>query len=141
MLKVYDNKTAPIVVAATDLPHDQILIEGLVLEAYIGVFDFEYGQTQPVRFDLVVDIKPLSLQASHETHNHETHNIVRYDHIVANIRAILSKGHIDLVETLAEQVAEACLTYERANQVCVTVAKLDAIKDAKAVGVRITRRK
>jgi len=84
----------------------------------------------------VVDIKPLSLQASHETHN-----IVRYDHIVANIRAILSKGHIDLVETLAEQVAEACLTYERANQVCVTVAKLDAIKDAKAVGVRITRRK
>jgi len=136
MLKVYDNKTAPIVVAATDLPHDQILIEGLVLEAYIGVFDFEHGQTQPVRFDLVVDIKPLSLQASHETHN-----IVRYDHIVANIRAILSKGHIDLVETLAEQVAEACLTYERANQVCVTVAKLDAIKDAKAVGVRITRRK
>jgi len=136
MLKVYDNKTAPQAIEDTDLPYDQILIEGLVLEAYIGVFDFEYGKVQPVRFDLVVDIKPLSLEASHETHN-----IVRYDHIVTDIKNILAKGHVDLVETLAEQVAEACLAYDRASQVCVTVAKLDAIDEAQAVGVRITRRK
>jgi len=136
MLKVYNNKTGPVAVETADLPYDQILIEGLVLEAYIGVFDFEYGKSQPVRFDLVVDILPLSQEASHETHN-----IVRYDHIVADIKAILVKGHVDLVETLAEQVAQACLRYDRASQVCVTVAKLDAIDNAQAVGVRITRRK
>lgn len=136
MLKVYDTKTTPIAADKFDLPYDQILIEALVLQAQIGVFDFEYGRTQPVRFDVVVDIEPL--QANSE---HETHNIVRYDHVVEDIKKILDEGHIDLVETLAERIAAACLIYQRAFQVCVTVAKLDAIEDAKSVGVRITRRK
>ena len=136
MLKVYDNIAAQVAVKAKDLPLDQILIEGLVLDAYIGVFDFEQGKTQPVRFDILVDIQPLTKEASHETHN-----VVRYDHIIADVKSILSSGHVDLVETLAEQVAKACLSYERASQVSVTVAKLEAIDEAKAVGVRITRRK
>ena len=136
MLKVYDNKTVSVATETADVPCDQILIEALVLQAQIGVFDFEYGQDQSVRFDLVVDIEPLAADAAHETHN-----IVRYDHIVADIKAILKEGHIDLVETLAERVATASLLYERARQVCVTVAKLDAIDEAKSVGVRITRRK
>lgn len=136
MLKVYDNIAAPIAAKATDLPLDQILVEGLVLEAYIGVFDFEQGQTQPVRFDILVDVEPLLTDAVHETHN-----VVRYDHIVTDIKTILAAGHVDLVETLAEQIANACLAYERASQVRVTVAKLEAIDEAAAVGVRITRRK
>ena len=136
MLKVYDNTAAQPATQAADLPYDQILIEGLVLEAFIGVFDLEYGKAQPVRFDLVIDIEPLSQEAIHETHN-----IVRYDHIVTDIKAILAGGHVDLVETLAEQVAKACLAYDRAHQACVSVAKLDAIDEAQAVGVRITRRK
>lgn len=136
MLKVYDNIAAPIAAKATDLPLDQILVEGLVLEAYIGVFDFEQGQTQPVRFDILVDVEPLLTDAVHETQN-----VVRYDHIVTDIKTILAAGHVDLVETLAEQIAKACLAYERASQVSVTVAKLEAIDEAAAVGVRITRRK
>ncbi len=136
MLKVYDNKITSRAQGVAHLPCDQILIEGLVLPVEIGVFDFECGQEQSVRFDLVVDIEPLAAEASHETHN-----IVRYDHIVADIKTIINEGHIDLVETLAERIAAACLLYERARQVCVSVLKLDAIEDAQSVGVRITRRK
>lgn len=136
MLKVYDNSAAPVAAKANDLPLDQILIEGLILDAYIGVFDFEQGKTQSVRFDVSVDVEPLVADAVHETYN-----VVRYDHIVTDIKTILAAGHVDLVETLAEQIAKACLGYERANQVSVTVAKLEAIEEAKAVGVRITRRK
>ena len=136
MLKVYDNTTAPIKVAEHDMPCDQILIQGLVLQASIGVFDFEHKKKQPVRFDIVLDIKPLSSEASHETHN-----IVRYDHVVADIKSIIAGGHIELIEILAEQVADICLRFDRAVQVCVTIAKLDIIDEADAVGVRITRRK
>ena len=135
MLKVLENTGTVLEPAKDDLPLDQILIEGLVLQAFIGMFAHEYDAPQPIRFDVTVDILPLS-----QMDNHDTDNIVRYDHIVAHIKAILAKGHIDLVETLAEDVAQGCLSYDRAEQVCVTIAKLNAFQEAEAVGVRITRR-
>lgn len=136
MLKVIKNTDGIVDAETQDLPPDQILIEGLTLPGFIGVFAHEYDAAQTIRFDVIVDIAPLTA-----TDQHDTANIVRYDHIVADIKDILAVGHIDLVETLAEDVARACLSYSRAQQVCVTVAKPYAIEDAEAVGVRITRRK
>jgi dihydroneopterin aldolase len=135
MLKVLDTTSAALTKPATDLPRDQILIEGLVLSAFIGVFEHEYETRQAVRFDVTVDVSPLEHEGEHQMDN-----IVRYDLIVADIKEILAKGHIELVETLAEDVAAACLSYGRAEQVCVTVAKPSAFDEAEAVGVRITRR-
>lgn len=136
MLKVIKSPESIIETAPQDLPLDQILIEGLTLPAFIGMFAHEYDAPQPIRFDVIVDIAPLTV-----TDEHDTDNIVRYDHIVADIKEILAAGHIDLVETLAEDVAKVCLSYNRAQQVCVTVAKPSAFEDADAVGIRITRRK
>lgn len=136
MLKVIKNTDAVIDAAAQDLPLDQILIEALTLPAFIGMFAHEYDAPQPIRFDVTVDITPLT-----GADEPDTDNIVRYDHIVADIKEILAAGHIDLVETLAEDIAKTCLSYNRAQQVCVTVAKPAAFEEAAAVGVRITRRK
>ena len=104
-------------------------------EAFIGVFEHEYVESQLVRLDVTVDISPLG-----QSDDYDAHNILRYDYIVADIKALLSTGHIDLVETLAEDIAKTCLSYDRAQQVCVTVAKPAAFEEADAVGVRITRR-
>ena len=136
MLKVIDTVTLAPAAETAELPRDQILIEGLVLPAFIGMFDHEYEAAQSVRFDVTVDVAPLGPQD-----DHDTQNIVRYDYIVADIKARLTEGHIDLVETLAEDIAKLCLAYDRAEQVCVTVAKLDAFNEAQGVGVRITRRR
>ena len=135
MLKVLENTAVPLAKPLADLPRDQILIEGLVLSAFIGVFEHEYEAAQSVRFDVTVDVSPLGPRDEPDAQN-----IVRYDYIVADIKAHLAKGHIDLVETLAEDIAALCLSYERAEQVCVAVAKLEAFEEAQAVGVRITRR-
>lgn len=136
MLKVLENSGASLAKNKDDLPRDQIIIEALVLSASIGVFDHEYISRQDLRFDVAVDVSPLTAEGKHDVQN-----IVRYDLIIADIKAILAKGHIDLVETLAEDVANVCLFYDRAEQVCVTVAKLSAFDEAGAVGVQITRRK
>ena len=136
MLKVLKTTEATLSPAVSDLPLDQILIEGLTLPAFIGMFAHEYDAPQPIRFDVTIDIAPLKL-----SDEHDTDNIVRYDHIVADIKEILARGHIDLVETLAEDVAKACLSYNRAQQVCVCVAKPAAFEEAEAVGVRISRRR
>jgi len=136
MLKVLDTTGATFSKTAEDMPLDQILIEGLTLPAFIGMFAHEYDAPQPIRFDVTIDIAPLK-----PADEHDTDNIVRYDHIVADIKEILAAGHIDLVETLAEDIAKACLSYNRAQQVCLTVAKPAAFEEAEAVGVRITRRR
>jgi len=136
MLKVIDTVTLAPLADTAELPLDQILIEGLVLPAFIGMFAHEYDAPQPIRFDVTVDIAPLT-----GADEPDTDNIVRYDHIVADIKEILAAGHIDLVETLAEDIAKTCLSYNRAQQVCVTVAKPAAFEEAAAVGVRITRRR
>jgi len=136
MLKVLKTTEATLSPAVSDLPLDQILIEGLTLPAFIGMFAHEYDAPQPIRFDVTIDIAPLK-----PADEHDTDNIVRYDHIVADIKEILAAGHIDLVETLAEDIAKACLSYNRAQQVCLTVAKPAAFEEAEAVGVRITRRR
>lgn len=117
------------------LPRDQVIIEDLILDAFIGVFDHEYTAKQALRFDITVDVAPLT-----SADDHDVNNIVRYDHIIADIQALLARGHVDLVETLAEDIAALCLAYVRAEQVTVTVAKLEAFEEAGAVGVRITRR-
>lgn len=135
MLKVINTPgltAAPHIKA--DLPPDQVLIEGLVLPANIGVFDHEYEAAQNVRFDVTVDLAPLTGNAEHDLHN-----IVRYDYIVADIKTHLAAGHVDLVETLAEDVAGIALAYTRAMTVTVAVIKLEAFDEAAGVGVRITR--
>ena len=62
-----------------------------------------------------------------------------YDTIIKGIKQIVARGHINLVETLAEEVAAHCLAHPRAASVKVTIEKLD--KEPGAVGVEIVRAK
>jgi len=50
---------------------------------------------------------------------------------------LLSQGHVDLVETLAERIADALLSYPRVCRVIARVEKLDVIEGR--VGIEITR--
>ncbi len=59
--------------------------------------------------------------------------------IISTIKGILAEGHINLVETLADEIATRCLAHPRAALVRVKIEKLD--KEPGAVGVEIVRRK
>lgn len=113
---------------------DQIFIEGLALDAFIGVFDHEYKATQRVSIDLVIDILPLE-----ESEDYTTSNIVRYDFVVRDIRALIKSGHIELVETMAENIADIVLGYDGVSKVAIKVSKLSAITEADGVGIKIVR--
>jgi len=115
---------------------DQIFIHDLVLDASIGIYESELTTTQPVKFNIILDIVPVA-----QGELHEEDNIVCYDSLCQGIRTIVGEGHIGLVETLAEQVAELCLKPSRARKVRVSVAKPSAIADAGDVGIQIVRSK
>ena len=115
-------------------PLDRVFMHDLMLDVEIGVYTHEKGVTQRVRFSVDVDLLPAS-----EALGDDIRNAFDYDIIVKGIKAIVARGHINLVETLAEDVARHCLAHPRASSVKVMIEKLD--KEPGAVGVEIVRAK
>ena len=68
-------------------------------------------------------------------------DVVCYENVVEKIRAIIDAGHINLVETLAENIAESILEDKRILEVKVRIEKLDIITDATSVGIEIIRKR
>jgi dihydroneopterin aldolase len=111
----------------------RILIRELVVQARIGVFKREKLGPQRVRIDVELDV------ADRPVRDERVGDVVRYDKLIAAIRAMLAQGHVNLVETLAERVAEICLAPADARAARVRVEKLDTDPDVGAVGVEIRR--
>jgi dihydroneopterin aldolase len=51
--------------------------------------------------------------------------VVDYEEIVERVRRIPAKGHINLIETLAEAVAERCLKDARLDAMRIRIEKLE----------------
>ena len=110
-----------------------VFIRDLELLAHIGIHGHEVTKHQPVRINVdlaVEDIVPLEDRLE---------RVVDYEAITLQIRALVAKGHINLAETLAEQIAQVCLEDARVRCVRVRVEKLHAVPGAESAGVEIER--
>jgi len=123
---------APMADAETRLRH--VFVRDLVLSARIGVYDHE--KTAPQRIRLNLD---LAVREGAATLDDRLENVVCYETVLKRVRAIVLAGHVNLVETLAERIAEACLEDSRVRRAQVRVEKLDVFPDASSVGVTIER--
>jgi len=110
---------------------DCVFVHDLVMPVAIGAYDFERGHTQRVRFNIDVDVRRMTAVPE------DIRDVFSYDLIVDGIKLILSRGHVDLVETLAEQIATALLTHPEVVSLKVRVEKLDVIDGC--VGIEIKR--
>jgi dihydroneopterin aldolase len=115
-------------------PLDRVFMHDLVLDVEIGVYTHEKGVTQRVRFSVDVELLPATVAI-----DDDIGRAFDYDTIIKGIKHIVARGHLNLVETLAEEVAAHCLVHPRAASVKVTIEKLD--KEPGAVGVEIVRAK
>ena len=64
----------------------------------------------------------------------ELARVVDYEKLADAVRGIVASGHVRLVETLAERIAEACLADRRVHLARVRVEKLDIFPDAASAG-------
>ena len=112
---------------------DRVFVHDLVLDVEIGVYTHEKGVMQRVRFSVDVDLIPA------DALNDDIRQAFDYDTIIKGIKAIIARGHINLVETLADEIATLCLAHPRAQSARVMIEKLD--KEPGAVGVEIVRAK
>jgi len=110
---------------------DRIFVRGLVLPVAIGVYDEEQDVTQKVSFTIEASVAPGSPQRD------AIAEVPSYDDLVGAVRAVVAAGHINLVETMAERIAERCLADKRIVSVLVRVEKLE--RGPASVGVEIVR--
>jgi dihydroneopterin aldolase len=117
--------------AATAIRH--VFIRNLELLAQIGVHGHEKGKMQPVRIN--VDLAVEDSAAIED----RLDQVVDYGAITKKIRGLVSKGHVNLAETMAERIAALCFEDARVKTARVRVEKLHALPGAESAGVEIER--
>lgn len=111
-----------------------VFIRDLVLSCSIGVHKHERVRAQRVRINL-----DFAVRENTGPVDDNLANVVCYEDVADSVRAIVGRGHVNLVETLAEEIATLCLEDARILSVRVRVEKLDVFTDARSVGVEIER--
>jgi dihydroneopterin aldolase len=131
-------------IAETARAARKMFIRDLVLQASIGVHAHEHTAPQRVRInlDLTIADDGAGERRSRAAIGHDDlSRVVDYEAIANRVRAIVTTGHVQLVETLAERLAETCLIDPRVMDVRVRVEKLDVFADAASAGVEVERRR
>ncbi len=108
------------VASATADPRDRISLRDHVVEVDIGAFQQERGHPQRVMFNVVVEVRPAPRPL-----NDDVDRILSYDRITEAIALELAAERLNLLETLAERVAERILAEPQAMRVFVRIEKLD----------------
>ena len=120
------------IASATADPRDRISLRDHVVEVEIGAFQKERGHTQRVMFNVVVEVRPAP-----QPLNDDVDRILSYDRITESIALELAAERLNLLETLAERVAERILAEPQAMRAFVRIEKLDV--GPYKLGVEIVR--
>lgn len=115
-------------------PLDRISLRDHIVEVEIGAFQAERGVTQRICFNVVVEVRPLT-----EAVDDDVDRILSYDRVTEAIASELKDERLNLLETLAERVADRILNEPQAVRVFVRIEKLD--RGPGALGVEIVRAK
>ncbi len=112
--------------------YDRISLRDHITEVEIGAFQVERGTTQRLCFDIVVEVRAASAPL-----DDDVDRILSYDTLAEAIAFELAAERLNLLETLAERVAERILQEPQAMRVFVRIQKLD--RGPGALGVEIAR--
>lgn len=114
----------------------RVFVRRLEVMASVGIFEVEkrYEQRIVVSVDLdVVD--------DYDGVSDRLDAVLDYGGIVAAVRSIVGQGHVHLIETLAERIADSCLADARVLVARISIEKPDIVEGCEAVGIAIERRR
>jgi dihydroneopterin aldolase len=106
--------------APDPLGRDCIFLKDWVIDCNIGVYAEEKGVTQKIRLSVDAYLAP-SVRAAAD--NMDT--VPSYTDIIDAVNDITGQGHINLIETLAEAIAERCLADPRIVAMRIRIEKLE----------------
>lgn len=113
---------------------DIIFLRELKLTTLIGVYEWEKLAPQTLQLDL-----DIAMPDNRACISDSIDDALDYAQVAQHIQTMLGEGHFSLLESLAERIAQIILKDFNAPWVRVSVAKLQAIRNCKLVGVSIER--
>lgn len=113
---------------------DVVFVKGLKVEAVIGVYAWERAITQPLLIDIA-----LETDVSRAAGSDDVNDALNYKAVCDDVSAWCQAIKAQLLEHLADKVADKLLTKYSCHKITLSIAKPTAIKQADAVGVQITR--
>ena len=116
----------------SDTELDRISVRDHIVEVEIGAFQVERGTTQRICFNVVVEVKSV-----HQVIDDDVDKILSYDKVTEAISDEVFAERVNLLETLAERIADRVLNEPQAHRVFVRIEKLD--RGPGALGVEIVR--
>jgi 7,8-dihydroneopterin aldolase/epimerase/oxygenase len=111
-----------------------VFVRDLEVMASIGIYEMEKQAKQRI----IVNID-LSVREADGPMQDDIGHVVSYEIVVKKVESILAEGHVQLVETLCEKIAQAALRDKRVLAARVRIEKPDIIPNARSVGVEIER--
>ncbi len=114
---------------------DTVFLHGLKCKAIIGARDWE----KRVRRDLVIDLD-MGLDLRPAAQSDDLEKTVNYSEVCRRVTALVEASRLDLLETLAEQIADLLLTTFPLQWCRVRINKPYAVSGVPQVGVLVERR-
>lgn len=112
---------------------DYIFVEGLQVEARVGIYPREQLMTQALEINLTFGVPDAAAERD------DIADTIDYDRVVARIREVLGELHFNLLETLGEFLVELLFAEFGAPWVRISIAKIGVMQGVRRVGVYIER--
>lgn len=113
---------------------DKIFIRELALRCIIGIYPEERREKQ----DVVINVE-MHCDLRKAGRSDDLNDTVDYKAIKKAILKLVEGSSFQLIESLAEHIAEIALAHAKVQHVVVSIDKLGALRFAKSSAVEITR--
>lgn len=113
---------------------DTIFLKELRVEIIIGVFEWERRVPQTVLIDLEMEAEAARAAASDELAD-----TLDYKAIAKRVKGFAESSRFNLIETLAQKIADLLFDEFGVRRAKVTVSKPGAIRGSKTVGITVSR--
>jgi dihydroneopterin aldolase len=125
---------APMTVASVRKSARRVFVHDLEIVASVGVLEHERRYEQRI-----IVSADLSVREDYDGVSDRLEDVLDYSKLVEGIARLVQREHVNLLETMAERIAEYCLADQRVESVRVRLEKPDAMPLCRAVGIEIER--
>jgi dihydroneopterin aldolase len=122
--------------ARTPRINRRVFVHDMEIVASVGVLEHEkrYEQRILVSADLMV-------RDDYDGASDRLQDVLDYSQLAEGIARLVQSEHVNLIETLAERIADHCLRDSRVESIRVRIEKPDVMPSCRSVGIEIERRR
>jgi len=115
----------------------RLFLRGLTVQVHIGIHDFELQAAQRI----IIDVDLYVSFAGTSPKDDQIDEVVDYDFVRTVVHQRVAQGHINLQETLCDDILTQLLAHSGVMAARVSTRKPDVYPDCDAVGVEVFRAK